>query len=411
MAKLSFWLDKRARQDGTHVIKFRIYHQSTFYISSDIAVLPDSFSDGQITGASKKAKLLNAMLRKKYDIIDRMLLDLEDKNMLRSMNDKSLKTKLASAISNRPVEQSRFVSIIERYIKTLDRPNTVDTYRLTLKKINTYDKTACFATMTADWLTGFDTWMQLQGLALNSRSIMLRNIRTVFNFAIDNEWTELYPFRRFKIRQEVTKQECHLSTDQLRELLNAKVESCYTEYVDIFMLMMYLCGINAIDLLANPTTRIENGRLLYTRSKTSKKYSIKIEPEAQALLNRYMRKSSTFVGFLRVTTAMDYRAYMASMNRGLKKLCRSIPPLVGTGKKLRDGLIIEPQLSANWARHTFATLAISIGIPKDHVSLCLGHSIGARITDVYIDYAEARKNIDEANRKVIDYINQLRTTP
>lgn len=411
MAKLSLWLESRARQDGTRVIKFRVFHQNTFYISSDISVLEEDFSDGHIRGTSKKARLQNALLRKKYDIIDRLLMELEDEGKLRRMDDKRLRLKLTQAISNRPIDQECFARIIEKYMQTVKRKNTLEVYRQTLNKVEAYDKYVCFSTMTANWLDRFDKWMTKLGLSLNSRSIHLRNLRTVFNYAIDNEWTDLYPFRRFKIRQEVTKQECHLNEEQLRALLTAKIERDYHEYRDIFLLMLYLCGINAIDLMGNPTTRIEGDRLLYTRAKTGKKYSIKIEPEAQALLSRYMRKKNPSLGFLTVTEAADYHNYMVTMNRALKKLCSSIPMREGLGgKKIRDGIIIEPCLSANWARHTFATVCISIGIPKDHVSLCLGHTFGTRVTDVYIDYADARLHIDQTNRAFLDYLTTLKKT-
>lgn len=66
MAKVSLWLEKRARQDGTRSIKFRIFHQNTFYINSDISVLEEDFRDGAIYGSSKRARLQNVLLRKKY---------------------------------------------------------------------------------------------------------------------------------------------------------------------------------------------------------------------------------------------------------------------------------------------------------------------------------------------------------
>lgn len=410
MAKVSLWLDKRARRDGTRSIKFRIFHLSTFYIDSDISVLEEDFRDGAIRGSSRRARLQNVLLRKKYDIIDRMLLELEDKGQLRRMDDKRLRVKLAQAISNKPIDQECFGRIIERYMETIKKASTKDLYRQTLEKMEAYDKHVGFTTMTVDWLERFNRWMEKRGLAVNTRGIHLRNLRTVFNYAIGNEWTDLYPFRRFKIRNEITKQDCHLSLEQLKAFLSAKVERCYKEYHDMFLLMLYLCGINAADLLGNPTTRIEGDRLLYTRMKTGKAYSIKIEPEAKAILSRYLRKKAPTKGFLTVTEAADYHSYMVTMNRALKKICTSIPQRSGLGgKKVRDGILIEPRLTANWARHTFATVCIHMGIPKDHVSLCLGHTFGARVTDVYIDYADARVHIDQTNRAFLDYLASLRT--
>ena len=61
-----------------------------------------------------------------------------------------------------------------------------------------------------------------------------------------------------------------------------------------------------------------------------------------------------------------------------------------------------PSLSIYWARHTWATIAFSIGIPEEIIAEALGHSHGNRTTAIYIDKSVA--NIDAANRKVIDYV-------
>lgn len=72
------------------------------------------------------------------------------------------------------------------------------------------------------------------------------------------------------------------------------------------------------------------------------------------------------------------------------------------GKKHRNPLF--PKLSSNWARHTWATLAAEIDIPDDTIALALGHSSGHRVTSIYI--RRNQKKVDDANRAVIDYLNQ-----
>jgi integrase len=53
-------------------------------------------------------------------------------------------------------------------------------------------------------------------------------------------------------------------------------------------------------------------------------------------------------------------------------------------------------------RHTWATLAAELEIPKETISAALGHAEGSSVTDIYINFN--RKKIDAANRKVIDYV-------
>ena len=47
--------------------------------------------------------------------------------------------------------------------------------------------------------------------------------------------------------------------------------------------------------------------------------------------------------------------------------------------------------------------AAELDIPRDTIALCLGHS-WADVTAVYINYNE-RKKIDEAVKKVVEYVN------
>ena len=54
------------------------------------------------------------------------------------------------------------------------------------------------------------------------------------------------------------------------------------------------------------------------------------------------------------------------------------------------------------ARHTWATLAAELDIPDETISLGMGHSTGNRVTNIYIN--RNQKKVDEANRKVIDYL-------
>lgn len=68
--------------------------------------------------------------------------------------------------------------------------------------------------MTKKWLESFNKWLKDTGIKTNSISIHLRNIRAIFNHAIDNEETELYPFRKFTIEREETRKRS-LKPDQL----------------------------------------------------------------------------------------------------------------------------------------------------------------------------------------------------
>ncbi len=109
----------------------------------------------------------------------------------------------------------------------------------------------------------------MKDISMNARSVHLRNIRTVFNDAINKGDVpqSLYPFRRFKIKNEETPKRS-LSVQELITLRDYPCEQHQERYRDVFMLIFYLIGINVKDLMG--LTEIRNGRISYRRAKTGR---------------------------------------------------------------------------------------------------------------------------------------------
>ena len=63
---------------------------------------------------------------------------------------------------------------------------------------------------------------------------------------------------------------------------------------------------------------------------------------------------------------------------------------------------IAESMTVYTARYTFASIGAELEIPRETIALCLGHS-WADVTDHYIAYGT--KRIDDAVRKIIDYVN------
>ena len=77
--------------------------------------------------------------------------------------------------------------------------------------------------------------------------------------------------------------------EQLRELFSLELEPWQQKYLDVFKLIFFLCGINIGDLCK--LTELRYGRVEYVRAKTHRPYSIKVEPEALEIINRYRARS------------------------------------------------------------------------------------------------------------------------
>ena len=280
-------------------------------------------------------------------------------------------------------------------METKTNAGTIRTYITTRYNIEAYDPNCTFDTMDKNWLMSFDKWMASRDLSVNYRAFNFRNIRSVFNYAIDNDYTTLYPFRKFKIKQEETYKRS-MNIDQLRKLMNYECEEYQKKYRDLFMLMFYLIGINAGDLLTLKHENLYNGRIEYHRMKTNKYYSIKVEPEAMEIIERY-KGEEYLLSFM--DGNKTYKDILKQMNNQLKLIGKVERKGLG-GKKTREPEF--PEISSYWSRHTWATIAADLDIPVETISMALGHKAGYKITNVYIKFNH--KKIDEANRKVIDHV-------
>lgn len=247
--------------------------------------------------------------------------------------------------------------------------------------------------ITVKWLEEFDAFLSKTSPAINSRSIHFRNIRAVFNFAIDEEMTSAYPFRKFKIKTAETPKRS-LSAEEMRFIFEYKAEEHAQKYIDIFKLIFLLIGINIADLFK--LRSLNNGRAEYIRSKTKKLYSVKVETEAKELLKQFTADDGTINIAPNYATSRDFAKHI---NTALQRI--GFMRRVGLGGK-KVYKPIFPNLTTYWARHSWATIAAELDIPNETIAAALGHSYGNRTTAIYIDFN--RKKVDEANRRVIDYV-------
>ncbi len=136
-------------------------------------------------------------------------------------------------------------------------------------------------------------------------------------------------------------------------------------------------------------------RIEYNRKKTRGRrqdnafISIKVEPEAAAIIEKYADKTGrrVFDFYQRYSTS---HIFSSNVNKGLKILANKCN--------------IDDDLTTYYARHSWATIARNkCGISKDDVDLALNHvDQGLKMADVYIE--KDWTLIDKANRNVLDYI-------
>ncbi len=386
MATINLYLDtRRLRKDKTAPLKIRVNCPRTIYIPLDVYVLPENYIDNLIYPIK-----INRATNERIDTIlyetKQRLTELGRSGTLRTLSSAQIREYLQYG-----PQSPRIVSVGSRFKKYMDgltNPKTREIYQSTLNRIKDYEDPdkLTFDQINKTWLKEWVKHLSKTSKSANGRSIHLRNLRAVFNDAIDDGAVSLaiYPFRGYRI-ETIETEHRDLTTDQLKAIRDTawkvgKRENL-KESADCFMLSFYLSGINIVDLLRIES--IQNGRISFNRAKTGRLYSIEIPAEALSLIEKYKGEKKLLTWSERHS---DYTLFRKRLNVRLSKI----------GKEIGC-----PKLTYYYARHTLATIAADLDIPDDTIKMILGHGKKTE-TDIYI--RRNRKKADEAIRKVLDHI-------
>lgn len=409
MSLCKLFLDtRRVKKDGTFPVRLKVGGSSKLWLATGISVKPEDWDPEEERVTGKNARNLNIELTSFANMIKARLVVLMETRKWKTLSGAQQKAMLTDpeGYEMQQAQQTADISLgsfFERVVATKKSPRTQEIYQSTLKKLKEYcdPYAVSFDEITKMWVKGFES--SLSDLAPNSVNIHLRNLRNVINCAIDEEITDRYPFRHYDMPKEATRKRS-LDVEKFRRLLAVpNLRPGLEEYRDMFLLVFLLMGINMVDLAGLTQDNIRDGRLEYRRSKTGRLYSIKIEPEAAAIIKKYKGRDHLLAFADRYANHKDYAK---RMNDGLKRLgeWRSRPLKERhRGVSSMEMVPIEPDLSAYWARHTWGTYAAELDIPYDTISEALGHEhTGSNTTLIYIKFRAEK--IDEANRRVIDYL-------
>lgn len=403
MAKIKFVLDNQVRKDGTNIVMLYFFHRRyRKQASLGVKVHPENWDveNGLVTDRERNYRHLNQRLQYFRSVIDVVMLRHTGLNSDGATLYSDIEAALFPDKAEEKKEEEAAVNTLLEVAKrftALKKESTRLTYERTVKHIEAFvskGQTNVLEEVNKAWLTAFDNYLAESNPSPNARALHFRNLRAIFNYAIDEEVTTNYPFRRFKIKTVKTDKRS-LSVEVLRQVFTYPIEDWQEQYRDMFKLSFMLMGINFADMLNLKRSDMREGRIVFNRHKTARLYSMKVEPEALALIEKYAGKDH----LLSIMDGRkDYLQYVRQTNNALRKIGDCDRSGLG-GKKTHHAIC--PELSTYWARHTWATIAASLDIPKETIAAALGHG-GNTVTDIYIDFD--RKKVDEANRKVLDHV-------
>lgn len=427
--KLKWYLDmRRADNQGRGRLNVVIYNNgSTAMMGTGVMLNRDNFVSNKVVGLPM-ANQLNQMLRLKMAKVQLAIEELGLRCDVTGMRASEIKREVMMMMTGQgggdaPAGDGSTMDggtagdggvlwdgFAERFVKRIEKERTAEVYEMTRRKVAQFCdvKGLCFEDMTVAWLRDFETWMAAT-CGVNTRGIHFRNIRAIFNAAIDEEVIpgDLYPFRRFKIKKEETMKRS-LSVGDLRRLMEYRCEGWQRKYVDVFVLSFYLAGINMVDLMALPPLD-GSGVIEYRRSKTGVVCRLTVPPEAREIIERYkgVRHLLSFGDVCEGKGLHAWKDWLHRLNDGLQRVGPASYMYV-RGKKRGEKVRVKvydalfPDLTSYWARHTWATLASEIDVPDAVIDAALGHKSPFPMADVYIK-RNGRK-VDDAVRRVIEYV-------
>ena len=395
MAKVSIILDKRrANEQGKYPLCLRITHNNTnTTIGVDVRVYESAFTgnpESPTTRSFANSKQINSFVKELYYTYINAINELDKSGKLRAMSAFDIR----QYVENQKEYHTEytFTSVLQEYMQNSRAEKTKGTFDYTVQKLTQFSgkEKIFFEEINYKFLTDFDRWMENNNIGLASRGIVFRNIRTIYNYAINNDWVNasLYPFRKFKIRQS-NKEKVYLKEDKMQELMKLDLSDEQQKGLamarDFFLLSFYFCGINPIDLFNLPK---QNDRITFVRTKVQfhepQPIHIGIQPEAQTIIDRY--PSDTHL----IGLADKYVSF-ESCYHFLKHRLKKLGEMIGC-----------PEITFYWARYSWATYASKIDVSDSTISKALGHAVSSLAEKKYISFDWNK--VDKANRRVIDYI-------
>jgi len=338
---------------------------------------------------SNSTRLRN-LIQTKLSQVEAIILDFENQQKPFTVEDIIEKMTIDEKSEN-------IIAFTEKEIakmKSLQQKGNAAVYQNTLNLFKDFrnDKDIAFKHIDKKFINQFKESLLSTGRKPNTVSIHLRTLRAIYNRAIDQKAVSenLYPFKNFKIKIHTTEKRA-IGKEEIDRIIDLDLSDRDDLLLprDLFLFSFYMRGMSYIDIAFLTVGDIHGDRITYTRKKTGQRFSIKLTDKARDIIARYNnlkdKKSYIFPILKRSGQEyLDYRNAMRLMNKKLKDI----------GEEAK----IDEPISTYTARHSWATIAKSKGIPTAIISEGLGHD-SEETTQIYLDSFE-NDVLDQANELI-----------
>ena len=288
---------------------------------------------------------------------------------------------------------SVFMREVTNGLKRLGKIRTSETYTSTLNSFMRFmegrDIPPC--DMDSDLMIAYEAWLKSGGVSMNTISFYMRNLRAIYNRAVERELTvQRYPFKHVYTGVDKTvKRAVPLKVIRRIRDLDLTLSPVLDYARDLFMFSFYTRGMAFVDMAYLKKKDLQNGVLVYRRQKTGQQLFIKWEKPMQEIVGKYDTSATPYL--LPIIRDMDtdarkqYKNAAHLVNDKLKKIGRQL------------GLAIP--LTSYVARHAWASIAKSKNIPISTISEAMGHD-SENTTRIYLASLDTSV-VDKANSLIL----------
>ena len=278
-------------------------------------------------------------------------------------------------------------------LRKLGKIRFSETYTATLNSFCRFreEKDVALDKVDSDIMIAYEAYLKTSGVSLNSSSFYMRNLRAVYNRAVEKELTpQRFPFKHVYtgIGKTVKRAVPIKVIKQIKEM-DLSYSSSLDFARDMFLFSFYTRGMSLVDMAYLRKKDLANGILSYRRRKTGQQLFIKWEKPMQEIADKYDTKNSIYLLPIIKHSSIEERTQYIyaghNINRNLKII----------GRKL--GLSIP--LTMYVARHAWASIAKSKNVPLSVISEGMGHDSEAT-TRIYLASLD-NMAIDKANSLIL----------
>lgn len=281
------------------------------------------------------------------------------------------------------------------------RQKTADNYACALRHFQLFinGEDVALADVSVSEMKDFQQYLISKGLKMNTVSLYNRVLRAAYHYALDAEIISMdkRPFRKSFTGREKTRKRA-VESDIIKRLTKLRLSSnSWLSFSrDLFLFSIYMQGMPFVDMAHLRKEQVKNGWVLYQRRKTNRQLRVKIQPEAQAIIDRYHSDTSLSPYVFPIVydhSNQKIREYMSALrvyNRHLSLLSTQLG--------------LDEPLSSYVARHTWASLARQCGVSDTVICEAMGHShVG--ITTIYLASLDTGL-VARANKHVIAFLTK-----